>query len=378
MEILERAQELESRGRDIVHLEVGEPDFDTPSGAVEEGIGSIRNGRTHYTHSMGIAELRAAVARLFADDHGVDVDPDRVLVTVGSSAALLLSMAALCDPGDEIIVPDPGYACYPNIARTLGIVPRAVPVYEVDGFTYDPDRVSNAVGPRTKAIMLNSPANPTGAVTPSSVIDALVGIGPTVVSDEIYHGLVYESVARTALRSSEEAFVVSGFSKRYAMTGWRLGYLVVPPSQLRAVQALQQNLFISASEFGQHAALAAIESRAEVAAMRLRFDERRRYVVSELNRIGLRVPVPPQGAFYAFCDARRYTDDSMAFALDILETAGVAVAPGIDFGRGGEGWIRVSYATSMGRLKLGIERLEAYLAGPQTAGSAEVAAPDHS
>ncbi len=362
MEIMERAQELEMSGRDIVHLEVGEPDFPTPPSAVKAGVWAIEAGRTHYTHSLGIQPLREAIAARLLTDHGVAVDPARVVITVGSSAGLLLAFATLCDEGDEIIVTDPGYPCYPNIARALGVRTRAVPVDAGAGFAYDPDRVRHAIGRRTRAIVVNSPANPTGALTGPDVLEALAHTGVPLVSDEIYQGLVYEGTASSALEFQPDAFVVGGFSKRYAMTGWRLGYLVVPSSHARAVQALQQNLFISASDFGQWAALEALDAHEDVEAMRLRFDERRRYLLDELPRIGLPVPVRPQGAFYLFADARAFTTDSMSFAIELLEATGVAVTPGIDFGSRGEGYLRFSYATSLERIEEAVARLGGYLA----------------
>lgn len=361
MEILERAHALEARGHDVVHLEVGEPDFDTPAVARSAGIDAIDSGRTHYTHSLGLPALRDGIAARYAREHDVTVDPDRVVVTLGSSAALLLCFAALLDPGDEVIVSDPGYACYPNIARTLGASARAVPVRAEDAFVYDPDAVAAAITDRTKAIVVNSPANPTGTITPPDTLAALAGSGLPLVSDEIYHGLVYEGSVTTALAVSDDAFVVNGFSKRYAMTGWRLGYAIVPPEHLRTVQAMQQNLFISASDFGQHAAAAALTADGDVEAMRVRFDERRRFLLDALPKIGLDVPARPQGAFYVFADARPYTDDSLAFANAILDEVGVAVTPGVDFGRRGEGFIRVSYATALDRIEEGVRRLEKFL-----------------
>jgi aspartate/methionine/tyrosine aminotransferase len=304
--------------------------------------------------------LREAIATRFSQDYGVQVEPDRVAVTVGSSAALLLAFAALLDTGDEVIVPDPGYPCYPNIARALGAAPRPVPVRAETGFAYDPRDVRGAVSAATKAVVVNSPSNPTGTLTPPETMQALSGLGVPLVSDEVYHGLVYEGTAHSALEVDDEAFVIGGFSKLYAMTGWRLGFLVVPPSFMRTVQAMQQNLFISASDFGQWAALEALDAKESVAAMRAEYDTRRRFLVGALEDTGLRVPVRPQGAFYVFADARAYAGDSMALALDILERTKVAVTPGIDFGPHGEGFLRFSYATSLERLREGTRRLVDY------------------
>lgn len=363
MEVLERAQELEAQGEDIVHLEVGEPDFDSPRAAAEAGIDAIRNGRTHYTHSLGYRSLREGIARRTGEVYGVDIDPERVVVTLGSSSALLLAFAAICDVGDELLVTEPGYPCYPNIARALGVVPRPVPLSPDDGFVPDPAEVERHVTDRTRAIVVNSPANPTGVLTPREVLGGLGELGPAVVSDEIYHGLVYEGRSASALEVVDDAFVVGGFSKRYAMTGWRLGYLIVPEPFVRPVQALQQNLFVSPSDFGQHAALAALDETDATEEMRRRFDERRRYLLDALPGIGLPVAARPQGAFYVFCDASHLTGDSMAFALELLAGARVAVAPGIDFGSRGEGFLRFSYATSLERITEGVGRLGEYLRG---------------
>lgn len=363
MEILERAQALEEQGEDVVHLEVGEPDFDTPESAAEAGVSAIREGRTHYTHSLGYRPLREAIAHRTTAVYGTEIDPDRVVVTMGSSAALLLAFAVLADPGDEMIVGDPGYPCYANIAKSLGIVPVPVPLRPENDFVPDPADVRAATGERTRAIVLNSPANPTGAVIPSDVLDELAGLGPPVVSDEIYHGLVYEGEAASVLEVRPDAFVVGGFSKRYAMTGWRLGSLIVPETVLRQVQALAQNLFVSPPDFGQHAALAALDAGETVEEMRRRFDERRRFLTDALPRIGLPPAARPRGAFYVFCDASRYTDDSMAFALELLERTKVAVTPGVDFGARGEGFLRFSYAASLERLEEGVRRLGTYLEG---------------
>jgi aspartate/methionine/tyrosine aminotransferase len=360
MEVLERALELEAQGRDIVQLAIGEPDFPTPAPIVRAGTAALERGRTRYTHSLGIAPLRDAIAARFSKDYDVDLDPERVVVTVGSSSALLLVFAALLDPGDELVVTDPGYPCYPNIARAVGAVPKLVPVRPESGFAYDPDDVRRAVTPATKAIVVNSPSNPTGTLTPPDTMRALCEIGPAVVSDEIYHGLVYEGSAPSILQMDDDAFVVGGFSKRFAMTGWRLGYGIVPKPFLRHVQALQQNLFISASDFAQWAAIDALDTIDEAEQMRIEFDARRRYLLGELDRIGLPVPARPQGAFYVFADAGRYERDSLALAMDILERANVAVTPGIDFGPHGEGYLRISYTMSIERMAEGIRRLEQY------------------
>ncbi len=365
MEVLEEAIKLEKQGRDIVHLEVGEPDFPTPEVVVDAGIRALREGRTRYTHSLGHLELREAIASFYRKTYGVDVSSSRVIVTVGSSGAMLLAFAALLDPGTEVLMSDPHYACYPNFVSSFGALPVQIRVHEEDGFLLDAEAVRKRVGPQTRALVLNSPANPTGSITPSDRIAKLcraVEGRAVVVSDEVYHGLVYEGRAHTALEFSPDVVVINGFSKLFSMTGWRLGYAIVPPEMVRPMQKLQQNLYVSPSDFTQVAALAALTSTAsDVEKMRESYRARRQMVLESLHRMGLEVPVPPTGAFYVFVNVKRYTQDVRDFAFQLLQKAGVAVAPGIDFGISGEGFIRISYANSLANLKEGMRRLKGFL-----------------
>lgn len=369
MEVLERAAALEQAGHPVIHLEVGEPDFDTPEVVTEAGIRALRDGHTHYTHSMGRPALREAIAAWYHRHYGVEVDPGRVVVTVGSSGAMNLVFRALCDPGSEVLLTDPHYACYPQFVTAAGGCPVRIPVSERDGFQYDPDQVRRRTGPATRALVLNSPANPTGIVTSptrlQAVADAVDGRA-AIVSDEIYHGLVYEGRAETILACCPRAVVINGFSKLFAMTGWRLGYVILPDYLVRPVQKLQQNLFISAPDFAQYAAVAALTRADEdVARMRACYDQRRKLVLRRLAQMGLEVLVEPTGAFYVFVNVRRFTGDVRAFAFRILEEAGVAVTPGVDFGPGGEGYIRISYANSLRAIEEGMQRLENFLDGLQ-------------
>ncbi len=367
MEILERAMRLEGEGRSIVHMEVGEPDFDTPSCIKEAAVRAMSEGSTHYTSSLGIPELRDAVSRHYRDKYGVEVDPERVIVTSGTSPALLLVYAALLDPGDEIILSDPGYACYPNMVEFVDGRPAEVRVFEEDGFSYRPADIAAKLGPRTRGIMINSPSNPTGNLLSAETLREIASLsrqGLYVVSDEIYHGLVYEGRERSILEFTDHAFVVNGFSKLYAMTGWRLGYLIAPPAFVRPIQKMQQNLFISANAFVQHAGVAALTQAGPAVEEMVRlYDERRRFLVTALKELGFRIAVEPRGAFYVLAGAGRFSRDSRAFALELLERAGVAVTPGIDFGRGGEGYIRFSYTTSLADIAEGVRRLGEYLEG---------------
>lgn len=366
MEVLERAAELEQQGRSIIHLEVGEPDFDTPEVILEAGVRAMRDGHTHYTHSLGRPELRRAVCDWYRQQYDVAIEPQRVVITSGSSGALALICAACLDPGDRALLTDPGYACYPNFVCAFGGEPLRLRVREQDGFQFDPDQVREQLDGRTRLVLLNSPANPTGIVTPRQRLAALVeavGGRALLVADEIYHGLTYGQRATSILELDPGAAVVNGFSKLFAMTGWRLGYAVLPPALVRPVQKLQQNLFISAPDYAQIAAVAALtRAAADVERMRQAYDARRRLVLERLAAMGLPVRVEPTGAFYVFVDVSAYTDDVYAFAFDVLERAGVALTPGVDFGPGGEGYVRISYANSLERIVEGMQRLAAFLA----------------
>jgi aspartate/methionine/tyrosine aminotransferase len=365
MEVLERATALEREGRRIIHLEVGEPDFDTPLVAREAGLKAIADGHTHYTHSLGRWELREAIAAWQTGQYGVATSPEQVVVTVGSSGAMLLLFAALLEPGSEVLVTDPCYACYPNFITAFGGVPVRTPVSERDGFQYEPEHVRDALTPRTRALMLNSPSNPTGTLTTpermGQIVEA-VGEQALIISDEVYHGLVYGGRAHSIREFAPDAVVVNSFSKLFAMTGWRLGYCVLPAWLVRPVQKLQQNLFISPPDFAQYAAFAALRHAADdVERMRRCYDERRRLILSRLAAMGLRVLAEPVGAFYVFVNVQQYTDDCYRFAFEILEQAGVAVTPGVDFGPGGQGYIRLSYANSLENIEEAMDRLGGYL-----------------
>jgi aspartate/methionine/tyrosine aminotransferase len=359
MEVMERAQAMERAGARVIHLEIGEPDFAPPPAAIAAAQRALAEGRTRYTASVGLPELREAIAADKSARAGVAVDPDCVLVTSGTSPALLMVFAALCEPGGELIVPAPHYACYPNFARFVGAEPVAVPCDPANGWAIDPDAVKRALTPRTRAIVVGSPANPTGAVQSREVMTALAGLGVPLVSDEIYDGLVYDGARVTsALAVCRDAFVLDGFSKRYAMTGFRLGYAIAPRAALRTLQTLQQNLFISASEFVQHAGLAALrEGEATVVAAREAYARRRTQLVEGLRALGFGVAAPPAGAFYVFADARAFGADSVALASRLLERAHVACTPGVDFGAAGEGFLRFCYAAREGDIAEALERL---------------------
>ncbi|HEV8663002.1 MAG TPA: pyridoxal phosphate-dependent aminotransferase [Candidatus Methylomirabilis sp.] len=362
MEVLERATVLERQGARIIHLEVGEPDFPTPACIQEAATRALSEGRTKYTHSLGLPALREAIAAHYRERYGVTVSPEQILVTAGTSPAMWLLFSAVLQPGDEVILTNPHYACYPNIVRFAGGEPVLVPTPEADGFQFRPEAVAEHVTPRTRAILLNSPANPTGTLLPPERMRALAGLGPLVVSDEIYHGLTYEGREHSILEFTDRAVVLNGFSKAYAMTGWRLGYAILPPALVRPLQKMHQNFFISASDFVQWAAVAALrEAGPDVEKMRKTYDERRRFLLHGHRALGFAVRHEPTGAFYILADARRFGADSLRLAFDILERAHVGLAPGIDFGSGAEGYLRFSYANSLANLEEALTRLRRYL-----------------
>jgi len=368
MDVVARAKELEAQGRDIVRLEIGDPDFPTPEVITRAAEIAMAGGSTHYTQSLGLPDLREALALRYRDHYGVEVDPDNIVVTQGTSPAMLLMFGALLDPGDEVIMPDPCYPAYPNYVTFLGGVPRLVRVRAQDGFRYRPDEVRAAIGPRTKAIMINSPSNPTGAVLGDEDLRALAQIaeetGVHIASDEIYHGLDFCGPDRTVLGYTGRSFVLNGFSKAYAMTGWRLGYLVAPPEYVRPAEKIQQNFFLAANAFVQQAGVVALtEAQSEVARMRAIYDERRSYLVPALESVGLKIESAPCGAFYVFADASHWDADSLRLCYRLLDEAGVACAPGIDFGDGGQGFLRFSFAISLERLHEGVERLAVWARG---------------
>ena len=358
MDILEAANAMDTP---VIHLEVGEPDFDTPACIQEAAIRAMREGRTHYTHSLGIPELRAAIAEHYQVTYGVQVDPEQVLVTAGSSPALLIAFGVLLDAGSEIIMTDPYYACYPNFATFIDACPRLIPTRE-DGFQLDPDRVKAAINERTRAVLVNSPANPTGVCLDAGHMRGLSEVGLPIISDEIYHGLVYEGEQHTMLEFTDNAIVVGGFSKAYAMTGWRLGWAVFPKDMVRPAQKMQQNLIICAPAMAQWAGVAALtEAGADVENMRQVFASRREVMLEELAACGLEVEVRPNGAFYVLVNMEHVTDDSYRLAFDILKATGVGVTPGKDFGPATARYIRFSYANSEPNIREGVRRVGEYI-----------------
>ncbi|MDX9785743.1 MAG: pyridoxal phosphate-dependent aminotransferase [Desulfobacterales bacterium] len=362
MDILEKAQAMERKGIRVIHLEVGEPDFDTPSCINEAAIRALADGQTHYTHSMGILELREAICAHYHRTYGVSVSPDQIIVGNGTSPLFFLILSALLEVGDEVILSDPHYCCYPNFINFLGGKPVTVPVYEADAFQFRAKAISEKITDRTRAILINSPSNPTGNLLSESRMKAIAAFSPYIISDEIYHGLVYEGDAHSILEFTDQAFVLNGFSKLHAMTGWRLGYVISPPEFVRPLQKINQNFFISANTMTQWAGIAALtEADADIRQMKETYNQRRRFMIDRLKKMGFGITVEPTGAFYVFANAKRFSRDSVQLSLDILEKAHVAVTPGIAFGKNGEGYIRFCYANSIENIGEGMDRLETYL-----------------
>lgn len=365
MDVLEKANEMQSKGVDVVHLEVGEPDFDVPSCVETAVTEAYQAHQTHYTHSLGDPELRKEIARLYLREYGVHVDEDQVVVTTGSSPAILFVMLLLCNPSSEVILSDPGYACYRNFVLAAHGKPVYVPLSAQNGFQYDVRDIKACLTERTAAVFVNSPMNPTGMLLEPSFFEQVSQLGVPVISDEIYHGLVYEGKAHSILEFTDNAFVLNGFSKRFAMTGLRLGYLIAPKAYMPHLWKMQQNFLICASSTAQKAGIAALRDLEQDGSycrqMVKTYDERRRYLLSRLRTMGFTIPFDPQGAFYVFADASRFTRDSLSFSFEVLEKAHVGITPGTDFGFRGEGFMRFSYANSLERIKEGMDRLERFL-----------------
>ncbi len=367
MDVLERANEMERAGVDIVHLEVGEPDFDTPACVKAAACKALDEGHTHYTHSLGLFELREGISDHLKKTYNVSVNPEQIVVTSGSSPAIFLAFAALLEKGDQVIISDPHYACYPNFVKFVDGEPATIPVYEEDGFQYRPEAIKEKITSKTKAIFINSPSNPTGNLLSEDRMQEIAGMvdaadAPYIVSDEIYHGLVYEGKEHSILEFTDRAFVINGFSKAFAMTGLRLGYVIAPQEFIRPMQKISQNFFISANAMVQRAGITALKEAGEdVRRMQQTYNKRRKFLIGRLKELGFGITVEPTGAFYVFANAKHLSGDSYKLAFDILEKARVGVGPGIDFGKNGEGYLRFSYASSMEKIEEGMNRLERYL-----------------
>ncbi len=364
MEVFAKAQELENKGRDIIHLEFGEPDFPTPGIISEAAIQAIKDSETRYTHTQGISAFREAVVHKYQRQYGLNISADQVLTSSGSSILLYMAIRLLVPPGDDIIMTNICYACYNNLALIAGVNPIRVDIHLEDNFELDINAVKKAITPKTRAILINSPMNPTGTVLSPESLKELAGLGIPIISDEIYADLTYEGEIQSILNYTDNCIVLNGLSKYYAMTGWRLGYMIINPAWVSVAAKVHQNMMISAAEFVQKAGAVAIaEAEGECAKMAQAFNERRKFVLRRLTECGLDPGYDPKGAFYVFLRYPKKGIDSLSLSMDILEKAGVAMTPGIDFGPGGEGFIRISYANSMEHLDTAITRLEKYFFG---------------
>lgn len=370
MEILSRAHALEAAGRRVVHMEIGEPDFTAPAPVVEAGVRALREGMTAYTGALGLPALRAAIAAHYRARFGAAVDPARIAVTAGASGALLLTMALYVDRDDELLVPDPGYPGYRHIVRAFEGRPRALNVDGDSAFQPTLSAVARAWGPRTVGLLLGSPANPCGTlIAPDELrrIAAFIAArGGVLIVDEIYQGLVYGQAPATAAQLPGNVVLVNSFSKYFCMTGWRLGWAVLPEHDVRGFEKLAQHLFICPSSAAQYAALAAFtpESLAILEARRAEFERRRDFLVPALERARLRVPARPSGAFYVYADCAQLGGDARRFALELLEQAGVAATPGLDFGMNGTAHcLRFAYTRDLADLEEGAARIARFCAG---------------
>ena len=364
MELLARARALEAQGRHIVHMEIGEPDFPTAKPICDAGIRVIETGNLFYTPALGLPELREAIARFYKERYDVTVPASRIIITSGASGALLLAIAVLIDSGDGVLMADPGYPCNRNVVRMMGGVADEIAVGADSAYQLTPELVESRWTAKTRAVMVASPSNPTGTLMPAPALERIAALararGGSLIVDEIYHGLVYENEYTTALSFCDDVFVINSFSKYFNMTGWRLGWMVVPDAYVREFEKLSQNIYLSAPTPSQHAALAAFEPAtiAILEARRAEFKARRDFLLPALREIGFSIPVVPQGAFYIYADCSALCDDSFAFARDLLEHAGVAITPGLDFGANlASRHVRFAYTSEIPQLAEGVKRI---------------------
>lgn len=368
MALLARARELEAEGRSIIHMEIGEPDFATPEPIRAAGARAVGDGRLFYTPALGMSALRLAIAGFYRTRYGVDVAAERIIVTPGASGALLLAVAALVNPGDEVLLADPGYPANRHFVRLMDGVPVGIPVGPDSNYQLRCEHLERHWGSRTTAALVATPSNPTGTLIEPGELRTMAGFaagrGGALIVDEIYHGLVYEDAAQTALALRDDVFVINSFSKYFNMTGWRLGWLVAPERYVDAIDRIAQNVFLAAPTPSQYAALAAFEPATLelLDARRDEFRARRDFLLPALRELGFGVPQRPQGAFYIYANCAQFTDDSFAFARDLLEQAGVAITPGIDFGaHGAREHVRFAYTRPVEVLREGVGRISRFL-----------------
>jgi aspartate/methionine/tyrosine aminotransferase len=368
MELLRRAKHLEAQGKDIIHMEIGEPDFPTPPTIVDAGIKHIQTGAVKYTAAAGLPELRKKIATFYQRRYGVTIDEQRIFVTPGASGAFLLAFGVSLNPQEELLMADPCYPCNSNFATLFGSKTKTIAVNADTHYQLTAQLIKEHWTPATKGALIASPSNPTGTlITPKELqqaVDTVNALGGCFYSDEIYHGLVYDTQATTALAFSDDVFVINSFSKYFGMTGWRIGWLIVPEEFIEATEKLAQNIYIATSTPAQYAALAAFDENtlAELENRRAEFAVRRDFLYDNLLRLGFEIPIKPTGAFYIYANARKFTDDSYQFALDFLEAEGVAITPGKDFGNNdAQHMLRFSYTTSIAKMTIAIQRLDGFI-----------------
>lgn len=368
MELLRRAKQLEEQGKDIVHMEIGEPDFMTPSPIVAAGVEHIETGAVKYTSAAGLPELREKISEFYRQHYSVTVDKRRIFVTPGASGAFLLALGVSLNPAEELLMADPCYPCNSNFVKLFDAKAKAIPVDASSRYQLTAAHVEQHWTAATKGVLIASPSNPTGTVIApdqlQQVIRSVERLGGCFYSDEIYHGLVYGEKATTALAFSDRVFVINSFSKYFGMTGWRVGWLIVPEEFVEVSERLAQNIFIATATHSQYAALAAFDPRTliELENRRAEFEQRRDFLYNALLRLGFKIPIKPDGAFYIYADCSRFTDDSYQFALDLLETEGLAITPGKDFGANdAQHYVRFAYTTSIESMSIALQRLEHFI-----------------
>jgi aspartate/methionine/tyrosine aminotransferase len=368
MELLRRAKQLEAEGRHIIHMEIGEPDYGTPAPIIDAGLAYIKKGQVKYTPAAGLPALRQKIAQFYWDQYQVNVPAERIFITPGASGAFLLALGVSLNPNAEILLADPSYPCNQNFIQLFSGVAKYVPAYANTAYQLSAELVRQHWQAETRGVLIASPSNPTGTIIDKSELEKIVKFIDTkqgmLFSDEIYHGLVYEPGIASVLQYSDQAFVINSFSKYFGMTGWRIGWLVVPEQFVAATEKLAQNIFISTSSHSQHAALAAFEPETllELESRRLDFEKKRDFLHINLLRLGFKIPVKPVGAFYIYADCSPFTNDSQRFAEQLLELEGIAVTPGKDFGHNNcNHYLRFTYTASMQDIAEAMQRLKRYL-----------------
>jgi len=368
MDLLARARALEQQGRSIIHMAVGEPDFVTPEPLTQAGIDALKAGKTHYTPAAGLPELRARLATFYRDQLEVEVPAEHIIITPGASGALQLALGVTVNPRERVMMADPGYPCNRHFVRMFGGEAQCVPVDSSSDYQLTAELIEQQWTPETKAVMIASPSNPSGTMVDASEIAQINAFvkqqGGVLIIDEIYAMLSYEQPAYSLLADAPDAFIINSFSKYFGMTGWRLGWLIAPAAYVDAVDRLAQNIFLAAPTVAQHAALSAFEPETMqiLASRREAFKARRDYLMPALQQLGFEITTKPPGAFYLYADCSRFTEDSHAFVLDVLEKAGVAITPGCDFGdHRANQHVRFAYTTAIENLREGVARLKGYL-----------------